>query len=91
MVNFTCQYNPKDFLDQNNVNSTDLNFNKQIETFFDHVIENVESSLQSNELINVFQDDFECLGEKNEEKDSKSASLSNDPLPYFEGEFLKNR
>ena len=54
MVNFTCQYDPKDFVDKNKQSDVDVTFAKKIDTFFDVVAPRVESALQSNELIKVF-------------------------------------
>ena len=36
----------------------------------------MEEALQSNELINVFQDDFEILGDEDANTDNKSASAN---------------
>jgi hypothetical protein len=37
MVNFTCQYDPKDFIDKNQINDGDATFSKKIDSFFDVV------------------------------------------------------
>ena len=44
---------------------------KDIKACMDVVAPRVEEALQSNELINVFQDDFDCLGDVEEEGQSK--------------------
>lgn len=36
--------------------------NQELESFLDRVAPLVEESLQSNEIVNVFQDDFEMQG-----------------------------
>lgn len=38
----------------------------KLEKFVDKVAYRIEEALQSNEIINVFQDDFDMLGDKNE-------------------------
>lgn len=93
MVNFTCQYDPKDFVDKNKQSDVDVTFAKKIDTFFDVVAPRVESALQSNELINVFQDDFECLGDR-QEGTSKSVMImadNNEPLPYVDTDHQRNK
>ena len=82
-VNKGCQYEPKDFMDEEKKESKQTRRmpwdqpneeldKKQaeeekkaqeavirLEKFIDRVAPNVEAALQSNEMINVFQDDFE--------------------------------
>lgn len=93
MVNFSCQYDPKDFVDKNKDGDVKEEFFKNIDTFFDVVAPRVESALQSNELINVFQDDFECLGEKTEGAKSSVMIMSegNEPLPYVDTDHQRNK
>jgi len=53
------------------------NINRQItelETFLDRVGPLVEEALQSNEIINVFQDDFEMLGTEDSKSGGKLVS-----------------
>jgi dynein intermediate chain 3, axonemal len=93
MVNFSGQYDPKDFVDKNKEGEMKEELFKSIDTFFDVVAPRVESALQSNELINVFQDDFECLGEKLE-GNSKSVMImsdNNEALPYVDTDHQRNK
>ena len=66
---------------------------EKLEKFVDKVAFRVEEALQSNELINVFQDDFEMLGD---EEDSTTASKISTPnlvtrTPFFEHDYCKNK
>lgn len=91
-VNFTWQYDPKDFVDDAKIKDDDqVILNKKIENFIDTVAPRIEEALQSNELINVFQDDFECLGEKNEEGASKSVLINNEALPFIDIDHSRNK
>lgn len=42
----------------------DQAISEKLDKFIDRVAYRVEEALQSNELINVFQDDFEMLGDE---------------------------
>jgi WD40 repeat protein len=85
------EYNPKDFL--SNMPNIDKNNNEEMgkmETFFEKVAPLIEEALQSNELINVFQDDFEMLGDKKSRSD-KIANQSSEPLPFSDIDHGKNK
>lgn len=90
-VNLSVEYNPKDFL--SNMPNIDKNNNEEMnkmEKFFEKVAPRIEEALQSNELINVFQDDFEMLGDKK----TKSTAVSNqqsEPLPFSDIDHGKNK
>ncbi len=51
----------------------------------------VEEALQSNELINVFQDDFEMLGDEEAAGSSKISGSSIQLRTFFEHEYCKNK
>jgi hypothetical protein len=90
-VNLSAEYNPNDFIsnkpdiDKNNVE----NMNK-MEKFFEKVAPRIEEALQSNELINVFQDDFEMLGDK-KNRGNKIDSQSSEPLPFSDIDHGKDK
>lgn len=62
-VNKACQYDPDDFMKESRNTSKDdqKQLEEKLEKFIDKVAYRVEAALQSNEIINVFQDDFEML------------------------------
>jgi hypothetical protein len=72
-------------IDKNNVE----NMNK-MEKFFEKVAPRIEEALQSNELINVFQDDFEMLGDK-KNRGNKIDSQSSEPLPFSDIDHGKDK
>ena len=61
-VNNSSQYNHKDFIDKIKDQSKDTD--AKLDKFIDRTSFRIEEALQSNELINVFQDDFEMLGDE---------------------------
>lgn len=90
-VNLSAEYNPKDFIsnmpdiDKNNTEGMN-----KMEKFFEKVAPRIEEALQSNELINVFQDDFEMLGDK-KNRSEKIANQSSEPLPFSDIDHGKNK
>ena len=90
-VNLSAEYNPKDFvsnlpdIDKNNVEEM-----VRMEKFFEKVATKIDKALQSNEIINVFQDDFEMLGDKKSKSD-KMANQSSEPLPFSDIDHGKNK
>jgi WD40 repeat protein len=91
-VNQAVQYRPEDFIDkirQQSISSGDLN--EKLDKFIDRVQYRVEAALQSNEIINVFQDDFEMLGDDEAGASSKSTAVSLVPRTYFEQEYCKQK
>ena len=54
----------------------------KLEKFVDKVAYRVEEALQSNEIINVFQDDFDMLGDKNEAAASEQNANSTSERVY---------
>lgn len=91
-VNLNVEYNPKDFLnampdiDKNNAEEM-----LRMEKFFDKVAPRIEEALQSNELINVFQDDFEMLGDKKKHRAANIANQQSEPLPFSDIDHGKNK
>lgn len=63
-VNAMCQYEPNDFIKeiQKSIDE-DKEMNSKLDKFVERVAKRVEEALQSNEIINVFQSDFEKLGD----------------------------
>jgi len=90
-VNLSVEYNPKDFV--SNLPDIDKNNTEEMlkmEKFFEKVAPRIEEALQSNELINVFQDDFEMLGDR-KSKNDKIAGQSSEPLPFSDIDHGKNK
>ena len=54
----------------------------KLEKFVDKVAYRIEEALQSNEIINVFQDDFDMLGDKNEAAASEQNANSTSESVY---------
>jgi len=57
---------------------------QKLDRFIDRVQFRVEEALQSNEIINVFQDDFEMLGDEDAAAGSQNANVNVVPRTYFE-------
>ena len=65
-----------------NLLGTVLKDRYRIEKFVDKVAYRIEEALQSNEIINVFQDDFDMLGDKNEAAASEQNANSTSERVY---------
>lgn len=90
-VNLNVQYNPKDFSEHMpEIDKNDDEVMHKMEKFFEKVAPKIEEALQSNELINVFQDDFEMLGDKRD-KSNKIANQQSEPLPFSDIDHGKNK
>lgn len=71
-VNASAQYEPKDFDELMKKRAQeDKASNDKLDKFIDRVAYRVEAALQSNEIINVFQDDFDMLGDEDAAADTK--------------------
>ena len=63
-VNAITSYDAQDFIGQTaEALKNDTKLGKKLDAFIDRVAARVERQLQSNEIINVFQDDFDQLGD----------------------------
>lgn len=62
----------------------DAKLGKRLDTFIDKVAPRVERQLQSNEIINVFQDDFEKLGDEEAGSSSKVNAVNPVPRQFFD-------
>lgn len=72
-MNKAVQYDTKDFTGSTSqktdvqlseeVLKVQADLNDKLDKFIDRVAFRIEEALQSNEIINVFQDDFEMLGD----------------------------
>lgn len=84
MVNASCQYDTNDFYIKNDKLTKEQNLNQKLEKFVDKVSYAVESALSSNEIINVFQDDFQMLGDEDAAAvvQNSSASLVEAPRRF---------
>lgn len=91
-MNAAVQYRPEDFIEkirQQSMSSGDLD--QKLDKFIDRVQYRVEEALQSNEIINVFQDDFEMLGDEDAATGSQNANVNVVPRTYFEQEYCKSK
>ena len=57
---------------------------EKLEKFIDRVAFRVEEALQSNEIINVFQDDFEMLGDEEAANGGKVNTTSMQSRTFIE-------
>ena len=71
--------------------TSDANTTERLEKFVDRVAYRIEEALQSNELINVFQDDFEMLGDEEAASSSKISTVNLLPRTFFEHDYCKNK
>ena len=63
----------------------------KLEKFVDRVAPYVEEALQSNEIINVFQDDFEMLGDEEAAQAGKTNTTSMQTRNFVDSEHCKNK
>jgi hypothetical protein len=64
---------------------------ERLDKFIDRVAYRVEEALQSNELINVFQDDFDMLGDEEAASGAKISAVNMLPRTFFEHDYCKNK
>jgi dynein intermediate chain 3, axonemal len=91
-VNASVQYRPDDFIEairQQSLSQGDIN--EKLDRFINRVQYKVEEALQSNELINVFQDDFEMIGDEEAAVGTQSSALNMVPRSFFEQEYCKSK
>jgi dynein intermediate chain 3, axonemal len=92
MVNATVQYDPKDFISEmQKISQSDQGITEKLDKFILRVSGRVEEALQSNELINVFQDDFEMLGSEEAAASSKINTVNILPRQFAEHDYCKNK
>ena len=63
----------------------------RLEKFIGRVAPLIEEALQSNELINVFQDDFEMLGNDEASEGAKISTVNMIPKKFVEHDYCKNK
>jgi WD40 repeat protein len=68
-----------------------LEMREKLEKFIDRVAYRVEEALQSNEIINVFQDDFEMLGNDEAALGGKVNTTSMQFRTYIENDYCKGK
>ena len=92
MVNAIVQYDPNDFIsDMQKFSQSDQGIVEKLDKFVDRVAYRVEEALQSNELINVFQDDFEMLGDEEAASAAKISNVNLQARPFFDHDYCKNK
>jgi len=63
----------------------------KLDKFVDRVAKRIEEALQSNEIINVFDSDFEKLGDDESAADSKNSAASKVARVFFDQTYCKNK
>ena len=114
MVNKTCQYDPNDFMDEDNnkkrkrplpgqelseeeqkkfddFTKAETEKREKLEKFVERVAYDVEAALQSNEIINVFQEDFEMLGDEEAAKAGKVNTTSMHSRTFIDNDYCKGK
>jgi len=82
-VNACAQYDPQDFdARMKAMAKEDTSVNEKLDKFIDRVAQRVEEALQSNEIINVFQDDFDMLGDEDAAANTKISQTNYVPRTY---------
>lgn len=95
MVNASCQYNSEDFIEavkQQTNSGKPGSLQTKLERFIEKVSYRIESALSSNEIINVFQDDFMMLGDEEAavSAQNSTASLTDAPRRYSDQTYVKD-
>ncbi len=100
-VNKASQYNPDDFIgEKSRKKQEDMNEEEQkqademrdkLDKFIDRVAFRVEEALQSNEIINVFQDDFEMLGDEEAATGGKVNTTNMTLRTFIENDYCKGK
>lgn len=62
----------------------DSKMDEKLDKFIDRVAYRVEEALQSNEIINVFQFDFEMLADEDAVTGAQANSINSVPRAFFE-------
>lgn len=80
-----CQYQYSDFINEIKKSlDQDENINQKLDKFVDRVAKRIEEALQSNEIINVFDSDFEKLGDDEAAADTKNSAGSQVARVFYE-------
>ena len=84
-VNAITSYEAADFIGQTAEGlKNDPKLVANLDKFIDRVAPRVERQLQSNEIINVFQDDFEKLGDEDAASGAKVSAVNAVPRQFFD-------
>ena len=84
-VNAITCYDAQDFIGQTaEALKNDNELHVRLDRFIDRVAPRVERQLQSNEIINVFQDDFEMVGNNEAGASSKANTVNAVPRQFFD-------
>ena len=94
-VNKATQYQPEDFDVKPDPGSDQANTQKILDQktlkFIERVAFRVEQAYQSNEIINVFQDDFEMLGGEEAKDGSKGSTTSMQSRYFMDNKYCKGK
>ena len=91
-VNAQVQYEASDFIDKMRAHTLeDSKMDEKLDKFIDRVAYRVEEALQSNEIINVFQFDFEMLADDDAATGAKANAINAVPRTFFEQGYCKNK
>ena len=69
----------------------DSKMDEKLDKFIDRVAYRVEEALQSNEIINVFQFDFEMLADEDAVTGAQANAINAVPRTFFEQSYCKNK
>lgn len=84
-TNASTTYDAKDFYGEVAAGlAKDQKLGKRLDAFIDRVAPRVERQLQSNEIINVFQDDFEQLGDELTASSSANNTVNAVPRQFYD-------
>ena len=87
-----CQYRYDDFISEIKKSiDQDEQINVKLDKFVDRVAKRIEEALQSNEIINVFDSDFEKLGDDESTADTKNSAASKVARVFFDQTYCKNK
>jgi WD40 repeat protein len=89
-VNKSTQYSPKDFLPNGDA---ELGYDKvaELTEFLEKVSVRVEESLQTNETVDIFQEEFAHLGEEEAGAVSKTHSNIKDLRTFYDVNYTKGK
>lgn len=99
-VNKAVQYNPDDFIGEAGSKTGEKTeeeikaveeLKEKLDKFIDRVAFRVEEALQSNEIINVFQDDFEMLGDEEAAAGGKVNTTNMTSRTFIDNDYCKGK
>ena len=91
-VNKSTIYEASDFMDELKAQTAnEQGITQKLDKFIDRVAYRIEEALQQNEIINVFQSDFDMLGDEEAAAGAKGGSINKLPRAFFDQTYCKNK